>query len=149
MSYKKIETDHEYVIIHTNYTSRISKHGGRSKKFKNELKEMSEDSKNNLELLFVVDKLYGEDYATEEGLIIENESEETEEVIKNVRKAGLFKDGIACFRCDNVQYHKILEPVIKESVYCCIFDVECMEYYKSEDSTKPVLLYVEFDSESG
>jgi hypothetical protein len=180
--YKKISPEFKYVIVNTGYTSRISKHRKKPNHFMDELidyvspicdddeseennhddNESEEDDhknddssnkKSNLELLFVVDKLWGEGLNSEkmssEGLFIEKQCDETNQLIKMTRDIGLFQDGIACFRCNNKEYFIFLDELIRRSLYCNVFCAVCTDYYVSDDPLEPSLLYVEYDTESG
>lgn len=154
--YAKLNTDHQYVIVESGYTSRLSKHGGKyGKKLIKELKSRTkevfeyqidmEEEYTKVELLFVVD-----DEIKDEGLSIEISGKETDKVLKAVREAGLFKAGIACFRCDKEGYRGVLEPLlINERFYCAVHGITSTEYYVSSNPKNPVLFHVRLDCESG
>ena len=113
----------------------------------------SSNKKVNLELLFVVDKLWGEGLNSKkmssEGLFIEKQCDETNQLIKITRDIGLFQDGIACFRCNNKEYFLFLDELIRRSLYCNVFCAVCTDYYVNDDPADPTILYVGYDAESG
>lgn len=96
-----------------------------------------------IELLFVYDTFHGEgEYE------IGSDSAEVNTLIRCVRDAGLYKPGIACFRCNELLLHTLVSAVMK-SFYCHVFDVSHSSLFISLDDQLYNIKYVRFDTESG
>jgi hypothetical protein len=149
--------EHEYVIIHTGYASRISKYGHCNKKFFRTLKEHldidEKDQEMPVKLLFVYDHIWGDDLGLPKdvynnGLIIDEDTEQVHNLIDDLKELNLLQNGIACFKCNQDNYLS-LEKTILSGIYCCAFDVTKTVLYKGKEAKYPTIKYVEIDAESG
>jgi hypothetical protein len=148
--YKQVDISHQYVVINTGYTSRITKNGGCREEFFKMLREhcLLGDDCANVKLLFVEDKLWGEQLdPTTNGLFIESDDvAEVNLLINCLKKIGIYKYGIACFKCTDDDYYA-LEQTVLDSTYCRAYDVSFQQLWQADGL--PTIKYVSFDAESG
>lgn len=147
--YQKLDTNYEYVIVETGYTSRITSRENldQRKEFWSEIYDRydgdSVDYKPDIELIFAYDTVWGN------GLYREGkDADEVAKLIKITKKLKLYKCGIACFKCDKTAFAD-LARAIDSNTYCVTFDIDEMEFYKSDNPNEPTIMFVSWDSESG
>jgi len=145
---KLILDDYKYVIVNTSYTSRIAStysnngYGSCHEKFMKTWKELIDDIECVLtgELLFA----YDNNILFKEGIDLD----EVNSLVNIVTELGLYESGIACFRCDDLEFRYLNETILS-SIYCRCFDQNYINIYRPSDERDPVIKYVSYDTESG
>jgi len=140
--YEYVSLKHEYVVINTGYTQKLL-NKKTYKKFTSSWDYIVGDKHNDMELLIV----YGDD--SSKPTIVNDNGIDMDKFINNLKKMGIFQNGIAVFKCSYENSHYLYDSLESDGRYCLIFEEIDRKYFKNNFNENDSILYVEYDSEHG